>query len=106
MNTKTSSTAAEPEATAKPVIAQHVGETDEPVLAKPLSEQDVATVLKLAKGASSIELKLSVPLSGHRATIESIGLDPVEAQPRQAFFFDTPDLALYKAGVVVRARRI
>jgi hypothetical protein len=106
MNTKTSSTAAEPEATAKPVTAQHVGETDEPVLAKPLSEQDVATVLKLAKGASSIELKLSVPLSGHRATIESIGLDPVEAQPRQAFFFDTPDLALYKAGVVVRARRI
>ncbi len=35
-----------------------------------------------------------------------IGLDPVEAQPRQAFFFDTPDLALNRAGVVVRARRI
>nr|MBP6724811.1 hypothetical protein [Halioglobus sp.] len=38
--------------------------------------------------------------------VKSIGLDPVEAQPRQAFFFDTPDLALNRAGVVVRARRI
>jgi hypothetical protein len=36
----------------------------------------------------------------------TLGLDPVEAQPRQAFFFDTPDLALNQAGVVVRARRI
>ena len=33
-------------------------------------------------------------------------MDPVEAQPRQVFFFDTPDLALNRAGVVVRARRI
>jgi len=49
---------------------------------------------------------LSVPTTGHRATIESIGFDPVEAQPRQAFFFDTPDLALNRAGVAVRARRI
>jgi hypothetical protein len=33
-------------------------------------------------------------------------IDPVEAQPRQVFFFDTPGLDLFKAGVVVRARRI
>ena len=63
-------------------------------------------VLNLGKGATSIELKLSVPATGQRATIKGIGLDPVEAQPRQAFFFDTPDLDLYRAGVVVRARRI
>lgn len=54
---------------------------------------------------SSVELKLSVPLTSHRATIKAIGLDPVEAQLRQAFFFDTPDLALNRAGVVVRVRR-
>lgn len=75
-------------------------------VAKPLSGEDIAKVLQLGKGANSIELKLSVPLSGQRATVKSIGLDPVEAQPRQAFFFDTPDLALNRAGVVVRARRI
>ena len=63
-------------------------------------------ILKLAKGSTSIELKLSVPDTGKRAALKSIGLDPVEAQPRQAFFFDTPDLDLYRAGLVVRARRI
>lgn len=75
-------------------------------LAKPLSGDQFIALFKLIKGANSVELKLSVPLTGHSATIKSIGLDPVEAQPRQAFFFDTPDLALNKAGVVVRARRI
>ena len=78
----------------------------EPALAKPLSTEQFISLFKHIKGANSVELKLSVPLTGHRATIKSIGLDPVEAQPRQAFFFDTPDLALNKAGVVVRARRI
>jgi hypothetical protein len=60
----------------------------------------------LSKKSTSIELKLTVPATGHRATIRSLKLDPVEAQPRQAFFFDTPNLDLFKAGVVVRARRI
>jgi hypothetical protein len=73
---------------------------------KPFTGEQVSEILRLAKGSGSVELKLSVPDDVHRATIKSIGLDPVEAQPRQAYFFDTPDLALYKAGVVVRARRL
>ena len=68
--------------------------------------EQVATILKLLKGSNSVELKLVVPATGHHATVATIGLDPVEAQPRQAFFFDTPDLDLNKAGVIVRARRI
>jgi hypothetical protein len=71
-----------------------------------LSPEDLAKVLELSKGSTSVEIKLSVPAAGHRATVRSLKLDPVEAQPRQTFFFDTPDLDLYKAGVVVRARRI
>ena len=71
-----------------------------------LNAEETLSILRLGKAANSIELKLTVPLMGHRATIKGIGLDPVEAQPRQAFFFDTPDLALNRAGVVVRARRI
>src|SRR6185369_12166195 len=73
--------------------------------ASTLSPQQVGQVLELLKGANSIELKLSIPHASHRATIRAIGLDPVEAQPRQAFFFDTPDLALNRAGLVVRVRR-
>lgn len=70
------------------------------------SAEDRAKVFALSKGSTSIELKVTVPATGHRATIRSLKLDPVEAQPRQAFFFDTPNLDLFKAGVVVRARRI
>ncbi|MBL0144200.1 MAG: adenylate cyclase [Betaproteobacteria bacterium] len=76
-----------------------------PVAPGPLTGAQLAEVLRLIKGAGSVEMKLSVPAPRHGATIKSIGLDPVEAQPRQAYFFDTPDLALSKAGVVVRARR-
>jgi hypothetical protein len=79
----------------------------DPTMAPPLlTAEDVAKAFELSKGSTSIELKLSVPAAGHRATIRSLKLDPVEAQPRQAFFFDTPNLDLFKAGVVVRARRI
>lgn len=48
---------------------------------------------------------MSVPLASHRATIQSLGFDPVEAQPRPAFFFDTSAPALFRAGMAVRARR-
>jgi hypothetical protein len=91
---------------ARPAKAVKAAPVAPPAPAQTLSGEALADLLKLIKSASSVEMKLSVPLTSQRATIKSIGLDPVEAQPRQAFFFDTPDLALNKAGVVVRARRI
>ena len=57
--------------------------------------------MRLLRGADSVELKVDGPAAAHRATIQGLPLDPVEAQPRQVFFFDTPDLALNQAGVVV-----
>jgi len=80
--------------------------TDTDAIAKPFSMDEINQILALSRNAKSIEIKLSIPASGHRATIKSIGLDPVEAQPRQVFFFDTPDMALNRAGLIVRARRI
>jgi hypothetical protein len=38
-------------------------------------------------------------------TARALGLDALQAEIRQVFFFDTPDLALDKVGLVVRARR-
>ncbi|HEX5014779.1 MAG TPA: hypothetical protein VFV72_11555 [Candidatus Limnocylindrales bacterium] len=71
-----------------------------------IREEDLPELLRLIKGADSVELKVSIASENQRATITGLPLDPVEAQPRQIFFFDTPDLDLNKAGVVVRARRI
>jgi hypothetical protein len=97
--------AAKRPAAARKTAARKVAKPAQPELAKPLSGEDIMKIVSLGRGSNSIELKLSVPLTSHRATIKGIGLDPVEAQPRQAYFFDTPDLALNRAGVVVRARR-
>jgi hypothetical protein len=58
------------------------------------------------KGADTVELKLTVPESDHRSAAQSLQLDVLDAQIRQVVFFDTPDLSLYKSGVVVRARRV
>ena len=73
---------------------------------KRLSDEQLIEVLELVKGADSVELKLTVPESDHRGTISALGMDPLDAQIRQVFFFDTPELTLNKAGVVARARRI
>ena len=73
---------------------------------KRLTDEQLAEALRLARKSDSVELKLTVPATDHRSTVVALGLDPLEAQIRQVFFFDTPDLDLNKAGVVVRARRI
>ncbi len=70
------------------------------------TEEQLAELLGLIKDSDSVELKLTVPEESHRSTVSSLGMDPLDAQIRQVFFFDTPDLALDRAGVVVRARRI
>jgi hypothetical protein len=71
-----------------------------------LSNEDLARLLELLKGADSVELKLTVPEPHQRSTVAALELDPLEAQIRQVFFFDTPELDLDAHGVVVRARRI
>ena len=70
------------------------------------TQNQLAELLALIKDSDSVELKLTVPEETHRSTVASLGMDPLDAQIRQVFFFDTPDLALDQAGVVVRARRI
>ena len=71
-----------------------------------LADEGLIELMELIEGADSVELKLTVPQAGHRGAIDALDLDPLEAQIRQVFFFDTPDLALNRAGVVVRARRV
>src|SRR3954447_24631641 len=78
-----------------------------PSLAAPkLSDDALVEILSLMGGAGSVELKLTIPESSQRSTVEALGMDPLGAQVRLVFFYDTPDLALERAGVVVRARRV
>jgi hypothetical protein len=71
-----------------------------------LSAEQLSELLGLIKGADSVELKLTVPDTDHASAVAALGMDVLEAEIRQIMFFDTPDLALNRQGVVVRARRI
>jgi hypothetical protein len=72
-----------------------------------LSAEQLSKLLALTKQADTVELKLTVPDSGsgYRSTAAALEMDPLDAQLRQVFFLDTPDLVLNQHGLVVRARR-
>jgi len=74
--------------------------------ARRLSDAQLEEMMALTSHADSVELKLTVPDTATRSTVAGLGMDPLEAQIRQVFFFDTPDLRLNSHGVVVRARRV
>jgi hypothetical protein len=96
--------------TTRPVADTEDGQVSEEPMpegeAPRLTDVQLGEAMRLMKGSDSVELKATVPAESHRATIQGLPIDPVEAQPRQVYFFDTPDLRLNQAGVVVRARRI
>lgn len=69
-----------------------------------LKIRETTDVLSLLKASTSIELKVTIPFD-NREILRRLGFDPVEAEARQIYFFDTPDLQLNAAGLIVRARR-
>jgi hypothetical protein len=71
----------------------------------PLLSPELKKMLKLIGDADSVELKLTVADEDRQPAAAALGVDPLQARIRQVYFFDTPDLALDRAGVVVRARR-
>lgn len=74
--------------------------------AKPLLDEELEQMFALIKEADSVELKLTVSESDQHSTVTALGMDPLDAEIRQVFFFDTPDLTLNDHGLVVRARRV
>jgi hypothetical protein len=70
------------------------------------SDETLSRFLALTGKSDTVELTLAIAENGQRAAIEALGLDPLSAQIRQVYFFDTPDLLLDRHGVIVRARRM
>jgi hypothetical protein len=72
---------------------------------KRLVPPELEEMLRLVGDADSVELKLTVPDEDRRSAAQALGIDPLDARLRQVYFFDTPDLALDRSGLVVRTRR-
>ena len=71
-----------------------------------MSGEGLVELVGLMEGSDTVELKLTVHHDEMQSAERSLGIDELEAQIRQVVFFDTPDLALHRVGLVVRARRI
>jgi hypothetical protein len=76
------------------------------LVAPTFSDEQLEELLDLIGDSDSVELKLTVPESEQYATARALGVDPLDAQIRQVYFFDTPSLTLNRNGLVVRARRV
>jgi hypothetical protein len=57
-------------------------------------------------GTDAVEVKATLDDDHIRAGMKHLGLAPEAAERRHVYFFDTPKLDLFQAGVIVRARRI
>ena len=79
--------------------------TDTMSVPQGFSTEELSQLLGLLEGADTVELKLTVPDGSHRSAVVALGMDPLDANLRQVFFFDTQDLLLNRHGVIVRARR-
>jgi hypothetical protein len=75
-------------------------------VAPTIPAEELPRLLGLLEGADTVELKLTVPDTGHRSAVTALEMDPLDASLRQVFFFDTKDLKLNSHGVIARARRV
>jgi hypothetical protein len=57
-------------------------------------------------GADGVEIKATIPEAQIDAALRRYGLEPNEDTGRFIYFFDTPELELFRAGVIARARRV
>lgn len=71
-----------------------------------MSAEALDDLMTLLAASDTAEIKLTVPEADHASTLQALDIDPLDAQIRHVYFFDTPDLRLNAAGVVVRARRV
>jgi hypothetical protein len=75
-------------------------------VAPTLTDEQLGEMMRLVHGADTVELKLTLPENSARSAAAALGIDALDAQIRQVYFFDTPELALSASGVVVRVRRV
>jgi hypothetical protein len=71
-----------------------------------LSDGQLSELLSISADVDSVELKLTIPESAELDVAAALGIDPLDAQIRQVYFFDTPALSLDGQGVALSARRV
>jgi hypothetical protein len=71
-----------------------------------MGEADLQRTVEIDPSIGAIEIKITARAKDEdavRAALDSAG---IEAEKREVYFFDTPELALFDAGIVLRARLV
>ena len=71
-------------------------------MATKASEEERQAFESKIKGAHKVEIKITVPDEDEQRAYEALEIARRDAARRQIYFFDTPELSLYEAGVVPR----
>jgi len=58
--------------------------------ARAASDEELPRLLALIEDSDSVELKLTIPDGEQRSAMAALGLDPLDAQIGQVFFFRHP----------------
>ena len=78
--------------------------TKTPGDADTLNREMIIAMLEDLREVQSLELKMTVP-GRQRSAVRTLELDAMQGKLREVYFFDTPELALFESGLVMRARR-
>src|SRR4051794_10022176 len=80
--------------------------TNTAVLEQPDTRErkDLREMLEKLADVGTVEIKMNVPAE-QRMSLRNLNVDVLKGKMREVVFFDTPDLALFRAGVAIRGRR-
>ena len=69
-----------------------------------LDRDELLATFRQLSAVGTVELKMNVP-GEQRMALRELRLDPLQGRIREVLFFDSPNLSLFRSGVIVRARR-
>ncbi len=71
-----------------------------------MAEEDTRAQLEIDPAFGTVEMKITARAEDEDEVLEALDRADVEPESREVYFFDTMDLGLFEAGIVLRARLI
>jgi hypothetical protein len=71
-----------------------------------LAEESTRAQLEIDPAVGTVEMKITARARDEGEVLEALEQAHIEPEAREVYFFDTADLTLFEAGIVLRARRV
>jgi hypothetical protein len=71
-----------------------------------MADEETRAELVIDPAFRTVEMKITARAQDEDEVLEALERADIEPESREVYFFDTPELTLFEAGIVLRARRI